>query len=146
MTCRALIGRHPWYGHVGMWVAKPGYDCISDDRTDRNKFYLSTDFADRRPFRIIRAGLINSNTPIFLPSPLAGLGGEPMLTYRVMETSERERESRYYGSDNDGSGGTYAGSEFMNRLIDGNPAYYLIQRTGDYGNTGSLLRYMVALV
>ncbi len=129
-----------------MWVTRPGYDVINDDRTDPNKFLLSTDFAGRRPFRIIRAGIINTNTAIYLPSSLAGLGGEPLLSYRVMETSEREREQRYYGADNDGSGGSYAGTELMNRLIDGNPAYFLIQRTGDYGNTGTLVRYMVGLV
>lgn len=145
MTCRTLIGQHPWTGEMGMWIARPGFDAISDDRADRSKFLLSTSFANMRPFRLIKAGMVYSNNPIYLPSSLAGLGGEPMLTYRVMEAADRERESRYYGVDNDGTGGGYAGTEFMNRFFDGNPAYFLIQKTGDYGNTGFLLRYMVVL-
>lgn len=128
-----------------MWVARPGFDVLTDDRTDRNKFLLSTDF-NLRPLRIIRAGFVYSNSPIYLPSSLGGLGGEPMLAYRVMETTEREREQAYYGADNDGQGGGYAGTEFMNRLIDGNPAYFVIQRTGDYANTNYLLRFMVGLI
>lgn len=146
MACRALIGRHPAAGHIGMWVTRPGFDVINDDRTDRNKFLVSTDFPNVRPFRIIKAGMVYSNNPIYLPSSVAGLGGEPMLAFRVMETATREREARYYGVTNDGSGGGYSGTEFTSRFFDGNPAYYLIQRTGDYGNTGSLLRYMVVLI
>lgn len=146
MTSRSVLGNHPITGEMGAWIARQGYDCRADDRTDRNKFLLSTSFAGSKPFRLIRAGIIASNTPIFLPSALANLGGEPMLTYRVMTSNTAERANAYYGAENDGQGGSYSGTEFLNRLFDGDPAYFLIQKNGDPGNTGTQLRYMVALL
>jgi hypothetical protein len=145
MRMRALGGRHPVSGQMGLWIARDGYDCRTDDRTDRNKFLISTDFAGRKPMRIIKAGITASNTPIFLATALAQLGGEPMLTYRVMTDGANERANAYYGAQNDGRGGGYGGTEFLNRFFDGNPAYFLIQATGAPASTAYLLRYMVAL-
>ncbi|MFC7661730.1 hypothetical protein ACFQWF_01270 [Methylorubrum suomiense] len=41
-----------------------------------------------------------------------------------MTSSTSERANAYYGSENDGQGGSYSGTEFLNRLFDGNPAYF----------------------
>lgn len=144
MSCRRLRGYHPSSGEVGLWLSKPGYDCINDDRTDRNKFFISTSFTDRKPFRIIAAGITNTNTPIYLPSSLGGLGGDPILNFRPMVDANTERRNNYYGTENDGLGNSYSGSELYSRLIDGNPAYFLVAITGGSG-TGILVRYLVAL-
>lgn len=145
MTMRLLAGRHPSSGEIGMWVARPGFDCVTGDRTSRAQFFLSTNFANQRALRIIKAGLIASNTPILLPGSLADLGGEPMLSYRVMLSATQERQNGYYGTQNDGAGNAFDASEFYNRLIGGSPAYFLIRNTASPNSQAFLLRYMIAL-
>ncbi|GBU16862.1 MULTISPECIES: hypothetical protein [Methylobacterium] len=146
MTMRLLCGRHPATGETGFWIAKPGYDCVNDDRTDRTKFLFSSSFAGRRPFRTLASGQTASNTPIYLPGSLASLGGTPALVYRPMNNATQERQNNLYGTQNDGAGNAFAYTEFFNRFVDGNPAQFLILNSQTPSSTGFLLRYMVLLL
>ncbi|MGY2048926.1 hypothetical protein [Methylobacterium sp. JK268] len=129
---------------MGLFVSKPGVEATTADRTDRSQFLISTDFTDRRPFRILTAGQTNTNTAINLPGSVSSLGGEPLLVYRPMTDSTSERAQKLYGVSNDGSGNAYSGSEFYNRLIDGNPAYFIVYVNGSQSST-VLIKYMVLL-
>jgi hypothetical protein len=141
MAVRMLLGRHPNSGTVGFWVSKPGFDVLTDDRTDRKKFQTSTDFAGK-PFRIVKAGIVNTGTDIFLPSSYANLGGEPFIQFRPMVNSTTERAQGIYGVQD--SNATASGSEYTTRFFDGNPAKFVVYVTAS--SRVDMIRYVIGLI
>lgn len=141
---RALAGNLPSTGEMGFWISKPGIDVQSADRSSRAQMNFSTNFAGRKALKIIAAGLVYTNTNIALPGSLSDLGGDPILVFRPMVTSAQERQNSYYAVANGSD--TLTGSEFFNRLFDGNPAYFKIYNQTNVNSQGYLVRYLVFLV